>query len=98
MYIEEIKLRNNTLPKELIFAIFQIKSPFFDELGKSIDLNDLSLILNTNEENYQRRLEQFKIIFQEVDRINEKRIEKINLLLFPEYSFPPNLLMMLKSL
>jgi len=91
MDIEKIELQNNILPKELIFAIFQIKSPFFDEYGKNIDLSDLSLVLNTNQENYQCRTDQFKTIFRELGKINEKRKEneKINFLVFPEYSFPP---------
>jgi hypothetical protein len=95
LVVEEIELEPNTLPKELTIAIFQLKSPFWDEFTKSIDPTDSGNILIQDEENlkiYEERIEKINNILAELEAQNSKRKEKINLIIFPEYSYPPELI------
>ena len=83
--IENVNIKDGCLGENLNIGVFQLKSPFRDELTivggrgrKTIDVTDEIFSA------YKRRLGKIDILFERIEKLNKNN--KINIIVFPEYS------------
>lgn len=88
--IKPINLNEKYFNKNIIIASFQIKSPFYDEIDTSFQVS------NITKKNYEARKEKIRKILDSLDKYNERKKEKINIVVFPEYSVPEELMVEIK--
>ena len=86
--IDDVDIKDGCLSETLTIGVFQLKSPFHDELTivggrgrKTIDVTE------ETSPAYDRRLKKIDILLKGIKKLNEKDLDnKINIIVFPEYS------------
>lgn len=88
---KEIRIKNNKLGEVVTIGIFQIKSPFFDEYDKIQEMDQHVLVQLPHPKNLPKEYERWsrlKNILNHIESINKNRQNKLNIVVFPEYSIP----------
>lgn len=95
--IENIYIKDGYLKEALTIGAFQIKSPFYDELTVVGVVERIFEVTSQTRDNYLKRTNKLKKILKQIEKLNEERNTKINIIVFPEYCFPPEMVNSIKD-